>query len=310
MASIDERLKDVLDETRLAMLGTQLLMGMQYRAAFSPIFDSLPHPFRLLDCAALLLILGTTGLLLATPLFHQIAEAGHATPRMLHRASGHLQAALLPLATGLGIDVAIGFAPVTGALGAAGAGGLFVLGSLAAWYMWPLLSPLRRKPREAPRESKQQSLETRIGQVLTELRVILPGAAALFGFQFAAALTQAFARLPTVSKAVHLASLGAVALAVIMLIAPAAYHRIAAGGDAGEGVLRYAVRLMIPGVGLLALGLVGDCYVTVQMVIGRPFLALAISGAAFFALAALLYGVPLASRRRGERAALQLGAAS
>ncbi len=36
MPSTEERLKDVLDETRLAMLGTQLLMGLQYRAAFTP----------------------------------------------------------------------------------------------------------------------------------------------------------------------------------------------------------------------------------------------------------------------------------
>jgi hypothetical protein len=40
-----------------------------------------------------------------------------------------------------------------------------------------------------------------------------------------------------------------------MLIAPAAYHRIAAAGNAEEGVLRYAVRLMLPTQGLLALGL-------------------------------------------------------
>ena len=39
--TIAERLKDLLDETRLAMLGAQLLMGIQYSAAFSPAFERL-----------------------------------------------------------------------------------------------------------------------------------------------------------------------------------------------------------------------------------------------------------------------------
>jgi hypothetical protein len=54
--TIEERLKDLLDETRLVMLGTQLLLGLQYRAAFTDAFDTLPWPFGLLTGAALLLI--------------------------------------------------------------------------------------------------------------------------------------------------------------------------------------------------------------------------------------------------------------
>ena len=63
---------------------------------------------QMLDCVALLLILATAGLLLATPAFHQIAEAGRATPRLINRASVTLQMALVPLALALGIDLAIG----------------------------------------------------------------------------------------------------------------------------------------------------------------------------------------------------------
>jgi hypothetical protein len=67
MPTVETRLKDLLDETRLAMLGTQLLMGLQYNAAFSPRFGSLPAAFRWLDGIPLLLILTTAALLLATP---------------------------------------------------------------------------------------------------------------------------------------------------------------------------------------------------------------------------------------------------
>jgi hypothetical protein len=37
--------KDQLDETRLVMLGAQLLLGLQYRAAFSVGFRRLPVSF-------------------------------------------------------------------------------------------------------------------------------------------------------------------------------------------------------------------------------------------------------------------------
>jgi hypothetical protein len=87
-------------------------------------------------------------------------------------------------------------------------------------------------------EDKEQALEVRIEQALTELRVVLPGAQALFGFQFAAVLTERFAQLSVILKGMHLASLSVVAVAVVMLIAPAAYHRIAAAGNAEEGVLQ------------------------------------------------------------------------
>jgi hypothetical protein len=97
MPAIEARHKDLLDETRLAMLGTQLLMGLQYNAEFSQRFGSLPLPCRWLDGIALLLILMTGALLLAVPAYHQIAEEGQATARMLARASDGLKGALLPL---------------------------------------------------------------------------------------------------------------------------------------------------------------------------------------------------------------------
>jgi hypothetical protein len=69
--------------------------------------------------------------------------------------------------------------------------------------------------------------------------------------------TETFGSLPAVLKGGHVAGLGLVAAAVVMLIAAAADHRIAAGGNAEEGVLRYAVRLMLAAQGLVAFGLVG-----------------------------------------------------
>jgi hypothetical protein len=297
MPSIEARLKDVLDETRLAMLGTQLLMGLQYNAAFAPRFASLPATFRGLDGVALLLILATAAFLLANPSYHQIAEEGHATRRMLERASNNLKYALVPLSIALGMDVAIGLVSTAGEMTAALAGGGFVLGALGIWYGLPLRAAAVRQ-REDDMPDKKQSLETRIEQALTELRVILPGAQALFGFQFAAVLTERFAQLSDVLKDVHLTSLGVVAVAVVMLIAPAAYHRIAASGNAEESVLRYAVRMMLPAQGFLTLGLVGDTYVTMRLIFESNALAAVVAIGASVMFGFLLYGVPLVARSR------------
>jgi hypothetical protein len=297
MPSIEARTKDLLDETRLAMLGTQLLMGLQYNAAFAQRFERLPAALQWLDGVALLLILATAALLLATPAFHQIAERGHATGRILRRSSAALSRALLPLSLALGIDVAITMADTTGPALAALLGALFVAAAWLVWYALPWRSAARDPRPEERMADTQQSLEARIQQAITELRVVLPGAQALFGFQFAAVLTDAFAQLPGPSKAVHLTSLGVVAAAVIMLIAPAAYHRIAAHGNAEEGVLRYAVRMMLPAEGLLALGLVGDAYVTVRKIADSTALALGVSLAAAACFLTLLYVVPLLCRR-------------
>jgi hypothetical protein len=298
MPSIEARLKDLLDETRLAMLGTQLLIGLQYNAAFSPRFGNLPIAFCRLDGFALLLILATAALLLAAPSYHQIAEDGHATGRMLVRTSFNLKCALLPLSIALGMDVAIGFVSTTGQWCAAVAGAAFVLGAMSLWYALPLRAAAAGLREEDGMQDKEQSLETRIVQALTELRVILPGAQALFGFQFTAVLTERFLQLPVVLKNLHIASLGAVAVAVVMLIAPAAYHRIATRGYPDESILRYAVRMMLPAQGLLALGLVGDAYVTMRLIFGSHSLALAVALTALAGFAVLLYAVPLAARGR------------
>ena len=147
-------------------------------------------------------------------------------------------------------------------------------------------------------EDNLLSVETRIAQALTELRVIIPGAQALFGFQFMAVLTDSFTKLPETSQIVHLVSLGLVALSVIMLIAPVPYHRIAAHGNAEPGVLRYTVAMMLPALGVLTLGMVGDTYVTIRLITQSQIVALAVSGVALLVFVILLYALPLMARRQ------------
>ena len=83
--------------------------------------------------------------------------------------------------------------------------------------------------------------------MLTEARVILPGAQALLGFQLAIVLTETFERLPSPSRLLHAAALVSVALSVVLLITPAALHRIVWAGEDTEAVFRIGGRITVLG---------------------------------------------------------------
>jgi hypothetical protein len=59
---------------------------------------------------------------------------------------------------------------------------------------------------------------TKIEQMLTEARVILPGAQAILGFQLIVTMSHAFSEMPAGAKFAHFAALGAMILTVVLLI--------------------------------------------------------------------------------------------
>jgi hypothetical protein len=136
-------------------------------------------------------------------------------------------------------------------------------------------------------------LPVKIEQMLTEARVILPGAQAIFGFQLAIVLTQSFETLPELSRLVHAVSLGLVALAVMLLMAPAAYHRIVYAGEDTQDMHRVGSALVTAATAPLALGLAGDIYVVIGKIID-PESGLAAAGFGLLVLVGLWYGYPLA----------------
>lgn len=84
-----------------------------------------------------------------------------------------------------------------------------------------------------------------------------------------AVFSEQFEGLPSASRYAHLARIAGVAVAIVMLIAPAAYHRSAARGNAEQGVLDYAVRMMLLAEGLIALGVVGEALRDVPADLGQ-----------------------------------------
>ena len=142
-------------------------------------------------------------------------------------------------------------------------------------------------------ERSSTPLHAKIEQMLTEARVVLPGAQALFGFQLAIVLTQSFEHLPPASIIIHAASLFMVAIAVVLLITPAAYHRIVYDGEDSDDMYRVGSALVTAATVPLALGLAGDVYVVITKIAASPAVGLAAGGLALIFLVGLWHIYPL-----------------
>ncbi len=304
---LSEKVKLALEETRILILGAQILLGFGFRGVFSARFDELPEFARYADGVALALLVCAIGLLIAPGPYHRIVEGGQDSGRLHRFATAVADLALLPFALALGLGLFVGIEAIFDnravaiAAGMAGAGVAFAL-----WYGLPQLRKRFAGERErmitrGQRDQRADTpLQVKIEQLLTEARVVLPGAQALFGFQLAIVLTRAFEQLPKSSIVVHAASLFLVALAVMMLMAPAPYHRIVYAGEDTEDMYRVGSALVTGATLPLGLGLAGDVYVVIVEISGSFAIGSFTGGLAFVFLIGLWYLYPIIVVRRRE----------
>jgi hypothetical protein len=78
---IAQKLKIALDETRMLVLGAQILIGFQFRGVFQDLYSELPASSRYLNGVALLLMVLTLALLILPGTYHRIVEDGNASGR-------------------------------------------------------------------------------------------------------------------------------------------------------------------------------------------------------------------------------------
>jgi hypothetical protein len=279
MAKIKDKVKNALDEARMLVLGAQVLVGLQFRSVFEKGFDSLPLPSQLAKVAGLGLMLVAIGLLISPSAYHRLVEGGEDTHEIHRYTSKMMGWALLPFSLGIGIDLYVATQKIIGWKAGVAAG---LLGTLLAASFWYGLEFYMRRERageigelkrgsemedeKGEQQDKGTKLTDKIKHVLTECRVVLPGSQALLGFQFIVILTESFDKLPPLSKYIHLACLGLNALTIVLLMTPAAYHRIVERGEETEHFHRFASKILVAALVPLALGLAGDVYVVVQKV--------------------------------------------
>jgi hypothetical protein len=298
----DQKIKIALDENRMSIMGVQILFGFQLQAPFQERFDSLPQTVKALYLLAFVLLTAAVAMLIAPSAYHCIVTRAGAEGRLERGITWLINISLGLLALAIGFDLyVVGDQVIGGAAGLA-LGIAFWLCAFLFWYGLELMHLAKRPGRsrqssDADNQHSGSRLEDRISFVLTEARVVLPGAQALLGFQLVVLLTPAFEKLPPSSAYVHVAALASVAVSTVLLIAPAAHHRIVYGGEAAEEFPAIAGAYLLGATVFLALGMAGDCYMIIAKVATSEPWGIAGAVAVLCLCFGLWYALPLIARR-------------
>jgi uncharacterized protein DUF6328 len=300
---LQKKLKLALNENRLLILGVQVLFGFQFNGIFQELFVELPYSSRVLEACGLTLLMISIAFLVAPSMHHRLVESGQDTARELRLATDFAGLALLPLTFALAFDMFVAIAWTLGLITGIIIGATFFLVAILFWYVLGFLLR-RKKPAMAKDKTVRTPLDVQVDQLLTEARLIIPGAQALFGFQFAVTLMRAFAELPDAVKMLHVAALCCIGLAVILLMAPASIHRIAFGGENNPAFVRIASFFIVAAPLPLAFGIALDTFVAAGRALESDRAASLLSLAAAVVLLGTWYIYPLAQRllkKTGQR---------
>jgi len=133
-------------------------------------------------------------------------------------------------------------------------------------------------------EELKARLEREHGELLQELRALIPGATVLFGFLLAITFTNQFDDLDTHERYVYYATLVSNAVAIVLFLAPAAHHRLRFREGDKDHLLRKGNREAIAGSVASSLALTGVLYIVTDRLFGNT--EAIIAALAFFALVA------------------------
>lgn len=305
MPKLSDAIDNVFGEARMLLLGGQVLLGFSFRICFEKKFEQIARPAQLAEMIGLGIMTAALGWLIWPAAFHQIKENGRMTASVHAFTTNVLDWALLPFAVGLALTLYTVAAaldlPYASLIGTAA--GIF---ASAIWYGWSRAGrELDAKPRVqkdlAQQEQKDRDkpdLSDRIKKALLECRMALPGAQAFLGFQFAIVFSQGFEQLPRPWQIIHFASLLATTVATVLLIAPAAYHRIHEAGEDTEHFHKVASRLLLTALVFMGPGMAGDLFVVIAKVTQSTGAAALSAGFLLLAFYGLWFGVSAWRRKQ------------
>jgi len=115
--------------------------------------------------------------------------------------------------------------------------------------------------------------------LLDECRMVLPGIQALFGFQLIAVFNMGFdEKLTPSERHLHLVAIALVAIAVAIIMTPAALHRQKGPYDVTDTFVRVSNRLLLGSMVPLALGISIDFYLISKIIVGGSLVAVFAAG--------------------------------
>jgi len=132
--------------------------------------------------------------------------------------------------------------------------------------------------------------------LLDECRMVLPGIQALFGFQLIAVFNTGFdEKLTPSERQLHLVAIALVAIAVAVIMTPAALHRQKGPYDVTDTFVRVSNRLLLGSMAPLALGITIDFYLISRIIVGGSLVAVFAAGLLFI-FVGLWFVLPRAQR--------------
>jgi Family of unknown function (DUF6328) len=296
------RLKTSLDELRMQVLGAQVLLGFQFQSLFQDRFQQAGPEVQSAAGLGLVAICLSLAGLIAPPAQHRLVEQGRATLRILSIANRCAEVSLVLFSLALGSDIFVAASlqgsshPLIFACGA-------ILLSMSLWFG----AAAFKRPADQLRgnrngaASEEVDMHTKIEQMLTEARVILPGAQAMLGFQLIVTLSTKFYEMAAGIKTLHFVALGALILSVVLLITPAAVHRLRFAGSDDPRFYRIGSWLITAALVPLAGGIALDLSVAAWRLFANGGAAAWAGLGGFAVLMGLWYVWPLALRRSDRR---------
>jgi fatty acid desaturase len=164
--------------------------------------------------------------------------------------------------------------------------------------------PVQRRDEDGParlgqpQEGEKQRVDRELIELLTELRVALPGVQVLFAFLLIVPFSNGYTRMTGWQRAVYFSSFLATAASSALLIAPSAYHRLHFRSMDKERMLLTSNRLAIAGMACLAAAIGLTTFLVTGILFAVPT-AVVVTAATTAWFAWFWYGLPLA-RKRGE----------
>jgi hypothetical protein len=148
-------------------------------------------------------------------------------------------------------------------------------------------------------ETKAEQLEREHEELFHELRATIPGAEVLFAFLLTVAFTNRFEKLTPVQRDIYYATFLCSAVALVVLLAPSAYHRVQFRQRDKENMMRVANKEALAGTVFVALSITGAAFLITDVLFASKWASLA-AGVLAALTAMLWWALPL-SRRLAQR---------
>jgi hypothetical protein len=131
---------------------------------------------------------------------------------------------------------------------------------------------------------------------IEEGRMVLPGIQALFGFQLIVVFSEQFRQLEPGEQILHFVALVLVAVAIAVIMTPAAYNRLVERGSLSAFFVRLASSLIAAAMFPLMIALCVEVYLLGRMIVHRQWICVAVAGCLLLVFSGLWYVFPFAVR--------------